>query len=150
VAQYSRTSPQVAKLRKQCERRLAALEKERTSWFTHWQELSTYVLPRRGRFLVTPNQGGKGDKNNTKILDPAGTLAARTFAAGMMSGITSPARPWFRFTLGNRDPRAKAGAVKAWLDDVRQVTLELLQRHRLALRRAGRVRHRRDDHRRGR
>jgi len=100
------------------------LERERASWFAHWQELSKYILPRRGRFLVTPNQADKGAKLNTAILDEACTFAARSFAAGMMSGITSPARPRFRFTLGNRDPRRESNAVRARLDDVRQATLD--------------------------
>ncbi|MBX3502805.1 MAG: hypothetical protein KF889_25450 [Alphaproteobacteria bacterium] len=128
MAAYSRDSQQIAKLRKQCDRRLAALDRERVSWFTHYQELAKFILPRRGRFLVTPNQGGKGDKLNTAILDPTAALAARSFAAGMMSGVTSPARPWFRFTLGMRDERRQSQAVKAWLDDVRQVVLDTLAR----------------------
>lgn len=128
MAETYPSSPQIESLRKQCDRRLAALERERSSWFTHWQELSRYILPRRGRFLVAPNQGDKGAKLNSAILDETGTFAARTFAAGMMSGITSPARPWFRFTLGNRDPRRQSNAVRAWLDDVRQVTLDAFAR----------------------
>lgn len=128
MAETQHTPSEIQSLRKQCERRLAALERERSSWFAHWQELSRNILPRRGRFLVTPNQGDKGAKLNSAILDESGTFAARTFAAGMMSGITSPARPWFRFTLGNRDPRRQSNAVRAWLDDVRQVTLDAFAR----------------------
>ena len=123
---YSAT--QIQSLRSQCDRRLAALERERTSWFTHWQELSKFILPRRGRFLVSPNQGDRGGKINSAIRDESGTFAARTFAAGMMSGITSPARPWFRFTLGKRDPRRDSEEVRAWLDDIRQVTLDAFAR----------------------
>jgi hypothetical protein len=128
MAETQYSPAQIQSLRKQCDRRLAALERERSSWFAHWQELSKYILPRRGRFLVTPNQGDRGVKLHSAILDESGTFAARTFAAGMMSGITSPARPWFRFTLGNRDPRRESNAVRAWLDDVRQVTLDAFAR----------------------
>ena len=128
MAETELSSSRTQSLRKQCDRRLAALERERASWFAHWQELSKYILPRRGRFLVAPNQGDKGAKLNSAILDESGTFAARTFAAGMMSGITSPARPWFRFMLGNRDPRRESNAVRAWLDDVRQATLDAFAR----------------------
>ena len=38
-------------LRRHCERRLAALDQERASWFAHWRELSDHILPRRGSFL---------------------------------------------------------------------------------------------------
>ncbi|MGE0421645.1 MAG: portal protein [Reyranellaceae bacterium] len=128
MAKIRYSSSQIQSIRNQCDRRLAALERERSSWFTHWQEVSKYILPRRGRFLVSPNQADRGGKINSAILDESGTFAARTFAAGMMSGITSPARPWFRFTLGQRDPRRDSEEVRAWLDDIRQVTLDAFAR----------------------
>src|SRR6185436_18738826 len=33
------------------------------------------------------------------IIDSTGTIAARTLASGLMSGITSPTRPWFKLTV---------------------------------------------------
>ncbi|MEO1193594.1 MAG: portal protein [Pseudomonadota bacterium] len=94
------------------ERRRAALEQERQSWQSHWRELADYILPRRVRFLSS--ERNRGDKINAKILDATGTLAARTLASGMMSGITSPSRPWFRLTLRDRQIQQGA-AVKTWL-----------------------------------
>lgn len=107
----------IHRLRRQLDRRLAALETERTSWFNHWLELQKYITPRRGRFLVTAGQGDKGRKLNAAILDPTGTRAARVLASGMMTGITSPARPWFRLTISDRT-LAEATPVKMWLDEV--------------------------------
>ena len=43
----------------------------------------------------------KGDKRHRAILDNTGTRALRTLAGGMMAGMTSPARPWFRLTTAN-------------------------------------------------
>ena len=107
----------IISLRQYLGRRLSALRAERMSWWTHWQDLSDYILPRRGRFLISPNQGNRGDPRNQKIIDSSGTLAARTLASGLMAGLTSPARPWFRLTL--RDPQlAQSDQVRAWLDDV--------------------------------
>ncbi|MDA8230453.1 MAG: portal protein [Magnetospirillum sp.] len=107
----------IAALRRQVDRRLVGLRPERMSYWNHWRELSDYILPRRGRFLITPNPGDRGDPRNQKIIDSTATLAARTLASGMMSGITSPARPWFRLTVGDSD-LARAPAVKRWLDEV--------------------------------
>jgi hypothetical protein len=76
------------------------LEDDRSSWRSHYMELSDYLLPRRGRFLLE-SQNSKGRKRNNKIIDSTGSQALRTMAAGMMSGLTSPARPWFR--LGVQD-----------------------------------------------
>lgn len=88
------------------------LENERSSFISHWRDISDYVLPRRARFNVT--DANKGDKKNKFIIDSTATLAARTLRSGMMSGVTSPARPWFRLTTP--DPElAEFGPVRSWL-----------------------------------
>lgn len=90
----------------------SALENERASFLSHWRELGDYILPRRPRFSLTDTN--RGDKRNSKIIDSTATLAARTLRSGMMSGVTSPARPWFRLTTP--DPElAEFGPVKEWL-----------------------------------
>lgn len=91
------------------------LETERSSFITHWRDLGDYILPRRPRFLLTDMN--RGEKKNTKILDSTATTAARTLRSGMMGGITSPARPWFRLTTP--EPAiAEQASVKEWLDVV--------------------------------
>lgn len=105
-------------IRQYCDRRLSGLRLEREDWFNHWKELADYIMPRRGRFLLS--ERNKGNKINTKIIDNTGTIAARTLASGMMSGITSPARPWFRLTTA--DPGlANFEPVKEWLYSVETV-----------------------------
>lgn len=99
-------------LRQKLTRRWSELERERSSYIDHWRELQEYIVPRRGRFLTSERNDGK--KKHNRILDSAGTLAARTLASGMMAGLTSPARPWFR--LATPDPDlADFGPVKEWL-----------------------------------
>lgn len=88
---------------------------ERESWMAHWKEISDYLLPRSGRFFV--DDRNRGDKRHNNIYDSTGTRALRVLAAGMMAGMTSPARPWFRLTTS--DPQLdESAAVKAWLADV--------------------------------
>ena len=67
--------------------RWGALKKERSTWWSHYQELSDFVLPRSGRFFVGDRNRGRKRHNN--ILDNTGTKALRTLAAGMMAG-TNP------------------------------------------------------------
>ena len=98
-------------------RRWSALESERSSWRSHWMELSDYIAPRRGRFLL--QEGLKGRKRNTKIIDSTSIIALRTLASGMMSGLTSPARPWFRLATPERE-QMEFGPVRDWLDLVEQ------------------------------
>jgi hypothetical protein len=95
--------------------RKSALWTERSSWITHWREISDYQQPRAGRFVASDRN--KGDKRANHILDNTAVFGARTLAAGLMSGITSPARPWFRLEIKDKD-LMESGPVKAWLHDV--------------------------------
>ena len=105
--------------------RWGALKSERASWWAHWKEISDYLLPRSGRFFVQDRD--KGWRRHNNIYDSTGTRALRVLAAGMMSGMTSPARPWFR--LGVSDPELmKYGPVKIWLSEVTKLMLEVFQK----------------------
>lgn len=107
---------------KQLRKRWAALLNERASWDAHWREISEHLLPRSGRFLSSDRNNGK--KKHHSIYDSTGTRALRILSAGLMSGMTSPARPWFR--LATADPELmKLQAVKIWLSDVTSVLLTI-------------------------
>lgn len=104
-------------LKEQLQKQQAQLTNDRSSFDPHWRELSDFINPRGSRFLVT--DVNRDDRRNTKIVDPTATLAARTLSSGMMSGITSPARPWFK--LATPDPyMMDYGPVKLWLEVVQR------------------------------
>ena len=95
--------------------RWGQLKTERATWWAHWQEITTYLLPRNGRFYVQDRD--KGWRRHNNIYDNTGTRALRVLGAGMMAGATSPARPWFR--LGTADPELNSyQPVKIWLNEV--------------------------------
>lgn len=96
-------------------KRWEALRRERSSWWGHWADLSHYLLPRSGRYFA--NDRDKGWKRNMAIYDSTATRALRVLAAGMMSGMTSPSRPWFRLTVSD-DKLMDRQAVKLWLSQV--------------------------------
>lgn len=103
-------------LREKVQSRWDALKKERSSWMSHWKDISEVLLPRAGRFLPTENNRG-GKAAFRKILDSTGTRALRTLSGGMMSGMTSPARPWFRLTTFNPE-LDESYEVKVWMSQV--------------------------------
>lgn len=104
------------------ERRKSGLVNERQSFIAHWRELSDWVSPRRGRFLTSDRN--KGDKRNQRIINSAATMALRTLSSGMMAGITSPARPWFRLATPDSDMMEFA-PVKLWLARVEEIMREI-------------------------
>ncbi len=104
------------------------LEHERSTFLSHWRTLGNYIRPRRPRFERT--DVNKGDRRTNNIYDSTATLAARTLRSGMMSGITSPARPWFRLTVP--DPKlAEEGPVKDWLFETSERMLSIFLRSNL-------------------
>ena len=105
-------------------RRFLQLETDRSSWRGQWQEITDYLLPRRGRYLME-SQSTKGRKRNSKIIDNSAGQALRTMTAGMMSGLTSPARPWFRLMTEDQDMMDGDG-VKKYLGDVEQILRRIL------------------------
>jgi hypothetical protein len=103
--------------------RLSALKVEQSSWVEHWRDISKHILPRSGRFDVTDRN--KGDKRHNLIYDSTATKCLRILSAGLMSGMSSPARPWFRLSVA--DPTLlKDHAVKVWLSETTEIMRSII------------------------
>lgn len=93
------------------------LIQEFNSWRDQFIELSDFITPKKGRFLYSrDSKANDGKKRFNKIIDNHPGRSLKILSAGMQSGLTSPARDWFRITLPDRD-LAKFGPVKAYLDE---------------------------------
>lgn len=101
------------------------LKLERATWWYHWMELSSYLLPRSGRFFIQDRN--KGWRRHNALYDNTGLLALRVLGAGMMAGATSPARPWFRLVTPDADLN-KYQPVKIWLNDVTNLMQRIFQK----------------------
>lgn len=82
-------------------------------------------MPRRYQWLITPNKGNRGSPINQNVIDTTPTIALRVLASGMMSGITSPTRPWFKLSTNDDETNAD-GEVKVWLDEVQKRMLRVM------------------------
>lgn len=102
------------------------LRVNRYSWWVHGRELADYLLPRRYKFLITPNQMSRGSPINQHILDSTGTLAARNLASGLMSGVSSPTRPWLKLRIGKFDSAATT-PISLWLAQVERLLMLIFQ-----------------------
>lgn len=105
--------------------RLGALKSERASWWAQYKELSTYLLPRAGRFFVQDRN--RGERRHNAIYDNTGLRCVSVLAAGMMAGMTSPARPWFRLQTPDEDLNEFA-PVKLWLAQVTKLMERVFQK----------------------
>lgn len=88
------------------------MENDRSSFVAQWRDLADHICPWRPKFTVS--EKNRGERKNKKIIDSTATLAVRTLRSGMMSGISSPSRPWFRLTIPDPD-LAQYNPVKEWL-----------------------------------
>ena len=107
------------------EARLSGMRTPRYSWWVHWRELANFILPRRYKWLITPNEMSRGTQLNNGIIDSSGTVAARVCAAGMMSGITSPTRPWFRLGIEGLQLNDSSNQASLWLAEVEKRMLKV-------------------------
>lgn len=101
--------------RKPYAQRFEALKAETSSWTPTWQEIKKFIAPTRGTFSDMPNRGDRIDHRT--IIDDTAQRASKTFASGMQSGLTSPARPWFKLRVASAELMKKQ-AVKEWCAEV--------------------------------
>lgn len=115
-------------LRKRMQRLHDQLVAEREQWIPRWKTISDYIQPFRARFLL--DDANKPQVNSLKIIDSTGTRASRITSAGLMSGVTSPARAWFRMDVA--DPALMDNAlVKRWLFQVERILRDVLTKSNL-------------------
>ena len=106
-------------------RRLGTMKLERTSYDSHWKQITDNLLPRSGRFFLEDRN--KGERRNLSIYDSTAGRALNVLAAGMMAGMSSPARKWFNLALGDRD-LMKFQPVKEWLDVAADIMRDIFAR----------------------
>lgn len=98
--------------------RLEKLKQIRSPMLQHARDISTYLLPYAGRYLV--DERNRYEDRYQDIIDETGLSSLEILEAGMMATRTSPARPWFRLQVA--DPALnKRWRVRQWLqicDDV--------------------------------
>lgn len=98
------------------------LKTRASAWRDLWREIAENVRPRSLRFHPL-DVGRAALERNTEIINCEPSLASRTLAAGLHSGITSPSRPWFRLGLSDPALEGQAG-VKQYLSESENVVRE--------------------------
>lgn len=96
--------------------RWSQLTTVRSPLMSPWQEQAHYLSPRSGKFDTTDSTGVKANagKQFMHLLDTTGTRALNILTAGLLSGASSPARPWFKLKTPDDDLN-KRESVKRWL-----------------------------------
>lgn len=110
--------------RERYEATLTQLKAERAKWEPAWRDISEQVAPDRTIWNVTDRN--RGNIRDAHILNSRPIRSLKTLSAGMMAGITSPARDWFGLTT-NDPALAENDAVRTYLDDCKRLIASSLQ-----------------------
>lgn len=125
TTQPAAVKPGRKKLREHCLRRKRAMIAKREAWIQDWARVAEYTDPMRGQFDASEAGATNEERNRprkrsrTKIINSKATDCLRVMSAGMMSHMTSKARPWFKLSTPDPD-LAELADVRLWLDDVAQ------------------------------
>lgn len=122
-------------MRKHLQRRLRGMRAQRGGMEPIWMEIARFCQPTINRYLATYGSSPYAHQQvdtalkpsvqlNSKLTDARAIWAADTLSAGMYSGMTSPARPWFKVKLADEE-LAQFQAVKEWLDTAEARIYEL-------------------------
>lgn len=88
--------------------------------------ISKLTAPRRGRWSDDQGKHLSAEHAYRHIFNEAGIYARRILSAGLMSGITSPSRPWFELDFEDRN-LADFHEHKAWLRQLRDRMLTVFR-----------------------
>jgi hypothetical protein len=95
--------------------RLNYMNLDRETWRSHVLDVKNNFLPYRTRWLDDGGIPNRGNKKMQYIVDNCPMISLRTMKAGLMSGMTSPGRPWFRLRPEDDDIYQKPG-VAEWCE----------------------------------
>jgi Bacteriophage head to tail connecting protein len=106
------------------EQALTGMRNWRTPWWMHWGEIAAEMLPRRYYWVVTPNNMTRGLPINQNVVDSTPPQAISVCAAGMMDGLSSPTKVWFKLEAPDGIELDTAG--KRWINEVQRRVYEVL------------------------
>lgn len=104
-----------AQLIRDLTKRRAGMNEEFSHWEAHFRELREAIQPTRGRFDFGERR--TQSTHNKAIIDATARRGLRTLRAGLMSGMTSPSRAWFKLGLYDDDDMDDP-EVQKWLHTV--------------------------------
>lgn len=102
--------------------RFDTLDKDRSTWRSHWQECADYCKPRKRDIDTQETPGGK---QHEKIYNSVAEQSLDIFAAGLQSGTMPESAKWLMPTLTNRKA-AERPEYRAMLQEVADIFFQAL------------------------
>ncbi len=96
----------------------AQVETDRASNIAKWRQLESFFDPGTARW--DPSDANNQARKDYHIINETGQLALRTLKAGMLTGMSSQTRPWFKILADNDALNAKK-PVRTWCESAEDV-----------------------------
>lgn len=92
------------------------LRAERSNYELRWQEISDYVVPNRGDFVVTRPSGDNSQR--VKVFDSTAEQANNLLASSLYGGLVNPSSKWFHLSIQTPLPRNLTSSLPRWIEFV--------------------------------
>ncbi len=99
------------------------LQNYRSTWESQWDQCSQFFAPRSSR--ISQSDVNMGQRRDQSIINETGGLALRVLKAGMLTGMSSQTRPWFKMETEDKSLMDNL-EVRVWLQDVEQKCRDVL------------------------
>ena len=109
-------------LNKRIRQRLNHMIEMRKSWLNECEEISKNIVPERGQF----GHGNKRKYDRSSQYNSRPDKYLHNLSSILQSGLTSPARPWFKLVLPDVDMN-EWGPAKDWLSQVENTFQKLFK-----------------------
>ncbi len=102
--------------------RWSEMETGRSQWDAHWQDVSDYAMPRKGK-VGGAQTSGPGQNSANKLYDVTAIHAGQTLSNGHSSHITPAGTRWFAWEA----PEAiKSDKADAWYSEKSEIAAKIL------------------------
>ena len=112
----AKPSKDYAARRKELDYRLNELKNALSPWLPQFAEIARYLLPQFGKYISNPRNTTKGLLSKIDILNSDPVQALLTLASGLLGGLSSQNKPWFR--LATPSEIQDDDQTKVWLEAV--------------------------------
>ena len=110
--------------KQRCENLYKSLCDEKKRWEPKWKDIRDNVYPYLGSF---DDENINDSESHDEMFYNSITIKfAAIFAAGLMSGVSSPTRPWVKLMVKNNAQVMQDTDVLKWLEVCKDITLSIL------------------------
>jgi len=110
--------------KRRCENIFKSLNDEKQRWETKWRDIRDNIFPYLGSF---DDENVNDSQSHDDLFYNTITIKFATiFAAGLMSGVSSPTRPWLKLKIKDDEEIMQDPDVLKWLEVCKNIALSIL------------------------